>query len=271
MIALDAISKGFGGRLLLREASWRIGRGERIGLVGPNGAGKTTLCRILAGEEPPDAGHVHRDTGVSVGYLPQDVGGHEAGTVLAEALSGFEEVWRLEAELERLAGLMADPTAGEAATERYGEIQHRFEALGGYRLEAQAKVILGGLGFAPDDVHRSLAEFLGGWRMRAALARLLLLAPDLSSSTSRPTTSTSSRCSGWRDFSRRTRAVWSSSPTTGISSTVWSPPSRRWRTAPSPSTWATMIISSSSARRARPSSRRGRATRPSAWPRSSVS
>src|SRR6266571_4406629 len=116
MIALDAISKGFGGRLLLREASWRIGRGERIGLVGPNGAGKTTLCRILAGEAPP---------------------------------------------------------------ERYGEIQHRFEALGGYRLEAQAKVILGGLGFAPDDVHRSLAEFSGGWRMRAALARLLLLAPDL--------------------------------------------------------------------------------------------
>ena len=179
MIALDAISKGFGGRLLLREASWRIGRGERIGLVGPNGAGKTTLCRILAGEEPPDAGHVHRDTGVSVGYLPQDVGGHEAGTVLTEALSGFEEVWRLEAELERLAGVMADPTAGEAATERYGEIQHRFEALGGYRLEAQAKVILGGLGFAPDDVHRTLAEFSGGWRMRAALARLLLLAPDL--------------------------------------------------------------------------------------------
>ena len=179
MIALDAISKGFGGRPLLREASWRIGRGERIGLVGPNGAGKTTLCRILAGVEPPDAGRVHRDTGVSVGYLPQEVGGHAAGTVLAEALSGFEDVWQLEAELERLADLMADPAASEAVTERYGEIQHRFEALGGYRLEAQAKVILGGLGFATDDVHRPLAEFSGGWRMRAALARLLLLAPDL--------------------------------------------------------------------------------------------
>ncbi len=179
MIALDAISKGFGGRPLLREASWRIGRGERIGLVGPNGAGKTTLCRILAGVEPPDAGRVHRDTGVSVGYLPQEVGGHAAGTVLAEALSGFEDVWQLEAELERLADLMADPAASEAVTERYGEIQHRFEALGGYRLEAQAKVILGGLGFAADDVHRPLAEFSGGWRMRAALARLLLLAPDL--------------------------------------------------------------------------------------------
>jgi ATP-binding cassette, subfamily F, member 3 len=179
MIALDAVCKGFGGRALLREASWRIGRGERIGLVGPNGAGKTTLCRILAGVEAPDAGRVHRDTGVTVGYLPQEVGDTEAATVLAEALSGFDEVWRLEAELERLADLMAHPGAGQELTERYGEIQHRFEAMGGYRLEAQAKVILGGLGFAAEDAHRPLVEFSGGWRMRAALARLLLLAPDL--------------------------------------------------------------------------------------------
>jgi len=179
VIALDAVSKGFGGRALLRDASWRIGRGEHIGLVGPNGAGKTTLCRILAGVEEPDAGRVHRDTGVTVGYLPQEVGDTEAATVLAEALSGFDEVWRLEAELERLAELMAHPDASQELTLRYGEIQHRFEAMGGYRLEAQAKVILGGLGFAADDVHRPLVEFSGGWRMRAALARLLLLAPDL--------------------------------------------------------------------------------------------
>ena len=179
MIALETVSKGYGGQTLLTDCSWRIGRGERIGLVGPNGAGKTTLCRILAGVEEPDSGRVHTDTGVSVGYLAQDIASSEAPTVLAEALSGFDEVWRLEAQLERLAADMARPEAEPALLDRYGEVQHRFEALGGYRLEAQAKVILSGLGFKPQEVHRPLAQFSGGWRMRAALARLLLLRPDL--------------------------------------------------------------------------------------------
>jgi ATP-binding cassette subfamily F protein 3 len=179
MIALDAVSKGYGGQQLLQDCTWRIGRGERIGLVGPNGAGKTTLCRILAGVEETDAGRVHRDTGVTVGYLPQEVTTGEDRTVLAEALSGFDEVWRLEAELESLAARMAGPGAEPGLIDAYGEIQHRFEALGGYRLEAEAKIILGGLGFSPEGVHRPLAEFSGGWRMRAALARLLLLRPDL--------------------------------------------------------------------------------------------
>jgi ATP-binding cassette subfamily F protein 3 len=179
MIALDGISKRYGGQELLRELSWRIGRGERIGLVGPNGAGKTTLCRILAGVEEPDAGRVHRDSGVTVGYLPQEVAGGTERTVLAEALSGFDEVWRLEAELESLAAGMAGPAPEPGLTEAYGEVQHRFEALGGYRLEAQARIILDGLGFGADAIHRPLGEFSGGWRMRAALARLLLLRPDL--------------------------------------------------------------------------------------------
>jgi ATP-binding cassette, subfamily F, member 3 len=179
VIALEAVSKGYGGQELLRGCSWRVGRGERIGLVGPNGAGKTTLCRILAGVEEPDEGHVHLDSGVTVGYLPQEVAGGVDRTVLAEALSGFDEVWELEAELERLAEAMARPEADPGLTERYGEVQHRFEALGGYRLEAEAKMILGGLGFAPAGLHRPLGEFSGGWRMRAALARLLLLRPDL--------------------------------------------------------------------------------------------
>jgi len=179
VISLDAVSKGYGGQELLRGMAWRIGRGERIGLVGPNGAGKTTLCRILAGVEEPDAGRVHQDTGVTVGYLPQEVTGGEDRTVLAEALSGFDEVWRLEARLESLAARMAGPEAEPGLTDTYGEVQHRFEALGGYRLEAEAKIILDGLGFGADAIHRPLAEFSGGWRMRAALARLLLLRPDL--------------------------------------------------------------------------------------------
>jgi len=133
VIALDAVSKGYGGQSLLRAVSWRIGRGERIGLCGPNGTGKTTLCRILAGVEDPDSGRVHRDTGVSVGYLPQEVGASEAGTVLAEALSGFDEVWRLEAELERLAALMAAEDAGPELTEEQKE-QLYAESLRWYRL-----------------------------------------------------------------------------------------------------------------------------------------
>ncbi len=179
MIALESISKSYGGQSLLRDVSWRIGRGERIGLVGPNGAGKTTLCRILAGVEDPDAGRVHLDSGVTVGYLPQEVGAGAESTVLGEALSGFDRVWRLEAQLEDLAARMARPGADPALTEVYGEVQHRFETLGGYRLESQAKVILGGLGFKAEELHRPLTEFSGGWRMRAALGRLLLLRPDL--------------------------------------------------------------------------------------------
>jgi ATP-binding cassette subfamily F protein 3 len=151
---------------------------ERIGLVGPNGAGKTTICRILAGVDEPDTGRVSRGRSVTVGYLPQEVTGSAAGSVLAEALAGFEEVWALEREMETVARAL-ETTPSEALTARYGDLQHRFEALGGYRLESQAKAILSGLGFRPDELGRPLVEFSGGWRMRAALARLLLLGPSL--------------------------------------------------------------------------------------------
>jgi ATP-binding cassette subfamily F protein 3 len=178
VIQLDTIAKSYGGQRLFERLSWRIEPNQRIGLVGPNGAGKTTLCRILAGVEAPDAGRVVVDRGVSVGYLPQEVAGAADGSVLAEALSGFEDVWRLERELEAIAATLAtDPD--EALTARYGDLQHAFEARGGYHLEARAKVILGGLGFRPDDFHRPLVELSGGWRMRAALARLLLRQPSV--------------------------------------------------------------------------------------------
>jgi ATP-binding cassette subfamily F protein 3 len=186
LIQLEEISKGYGGQTLFRDVGWRIGDGERIGLVGPNGAGKTTLCRILAGIEEPDRGRVTRPRGTTVGYLPQEVaGGNDGGSVLAEALGGFEDVWRLEREMEEVAtALAAETTAADAGaldalTRRYGDLQHRFEALGGYRLETEGRAILGGLGFRAAEMTRPLAEFSGGWRMRAALARLLLLRPSV--------------------------------------------------------------------------------------------
>jgi ATP-binding cassette, subfamily F, member 3 len=178
VIQLGGVSKGFGGHVLFRDVDWDIGDRERIGLVGPNGAGKTTLCRILAGVDEPDTGQVSLPRSVSVGYLPQEAAGSVSGSVLAEALSGFDAVWALEREMEDVARAL-ETTPDDALTQRYGELQHRFDALGGYRLESQAKAILSGLGFRADELSRPLTEFSGGWRMRASLARLLLLAPSL--------------------------------------------------------------------------------------------
>src|SRR3990167_1784135 len=103
MIQLDAVSKSYAGQTVFRELSWRIPDGERIGLVGPNGSGKTTLCRLLAGVETPDAGRISRPRATTVGYLPQEVAGSAAGSILAEALAGFEDVWRVEREMEDAA------------------------------------------------------------------------------------------------------------------------------------------------------------------------
>jgi ATP-binding cassette subfamily F protein 3 len=178
VIQLEAVAKGFGGHALFRDVTWQIGLRERIGLVGPNGVGKTTLCRILAGQETPDAGRVSRPRATTVGYLPQEVGGAAAGSVLAEALSGFADVWALERAMEQVAAALA-VAPDDQLTGRYGDLQDRFEAAGGYHLESRARAILTGLGFRPDEVSRPLAEFSGGWRMRAALARLLLLSPSL--------------------------------------------------------------------------------------------
>jgi ATP-binding cassette subfamily F protein 3 len=178
LVQLEGVTKGYGARVLFRDVSWRIQRGERIGLVGPNGAGKTTLCRILTGLEDPDAGRLSRPRDASVGYLPQEVAVSGTGSVLEEALGGFEAVWALERELAELGAALAQ-TSSDALMARYGDLQHRFEALGGYRLESEARAVLSGLGFAVTDLERPLLEFSGGWRMRAALARLLLLRPSL--------------------------------------------------------------------------------------------
>ena len=178
VIQLEGVSKAYGDRVLFREVTWQLAGRERIGLVGPNGVGKTTLCRVLAGLDPPDTGRMSRGRETTVGYLPQEAAGEARGSVLGEALSGFPEVWEIERQLEDVAARL-HTEADEALTVRYGDLQHRFEALGGYRLETEARVVLSGLGFREGDFARPLAEFSGGWRMRAALTRLLLQGPTL--------------------------------------------------------------------------------------------
>jgi ATP-binding cassette, subfamily F, member 3 len=181
MIQVEAIAKAYAGQPILRDLSWRIPDRERIGLVGPNGAGKTTLCRLLAGVEEPDEGRIVRPRETTVGYLPQEAAGHPEGSVLAEVLAGFADVWQVEREMEEVAARLAAAAGAESAalTARYGDLQHRFEALGGYRLETEANAILSGLGFRPSEFTRPLSEFSGGWRMRAMLAGLLLQRPSL--------------------------------------------------------------------------------------------
>ena len=181
MIQIEEASKSFGAQTVFRDITWHITRGQRVGLVGPNGAGKTTLCRILIGDMDVDAGQVRRAKSTTIGYLPQEIAPAGDGTVLGHLLAGFPDVQRLEGELELLAAEMAEAENGasEDRMRRYGDLQHQYEALGGYSLEARAKAILSGLGFPPGNFHASLATLSGGWRTRVALGRLLLQSPDL--------------------------------------------------------------------------------------------
>ena len=183
MIQLDRVQRRFGPQLLFDGLTWMIPRAARLGLVGPNGAGKTTLLRLLAEQDQPDAGALRRAGSVRVGYLPQEVESVGSGSVLSTVLDGHGELRRLEEQLEaatrELAALAPGDPALPAESEAYGALRHRFEALGGDRLEADASAILSGLGIARARFHEPIAHLSGGWRMRVALARLLLARPDL--------------------------------------------------------------------------------------------
>src|SRR2546425_3685976 len=148
MISVEGIAKSFGGQVLFRDLSWRIADRERIGLVGPNGAGKTTLCRILAGLDEPDAGRVSRPRATTVGYLAQEAAASGEGSVLAEALAGFADVWALERDMEEVAAVRA-PAPAHALPARYGDLQHRFKAPGGDPLRRQAQASLAGRRLRP--------------------------------------------------------------------------------------------------------------------------
>jgi len=182
VIRFDSVSKNHGKQILFMEASASVNRGEKVGLVGPNGSGKSTLFRLLVGEEQPDGGNVVVDRGIRIGYFSQDVGDMSGRSVLAETMAGAGEVSDVARELHELEHKMADPACAdelEKIVERFGEVQARFDELGGYGLEARAREVLAGLGFRQAVMEDDVGKLSGGWKMRVALARILLMAPDL--------------------------------------------------------------------------------------------
>ena len=182
MIRLDNISKQNGQQILFIEASAALQKGEKIGLVGPNGAGKTTLFRMITGQEQPDEGQVFVDRGVSIGFFSQDVGEMAGRSAVSEVMDGAGAVSTVAAELKALETAMADPDQAddiENLIERFGEVQGRFEALDGYALESRAREVLAGLSFNPEMMDGDVGALSGGWKMRVALARILLMHPDV--------------------------------------------------------------------------------------------
>ncbi len=181
VLSASGLSKSHGNRTLFSNVTFELKGGRRVALVGGNGVGKTTLIEILLGRQDPDDGVVHRPRDLQIGYLPQDLVGDPSGTVLEEVLAGAGVLAEIADDLRRLEARLGDVDDPEhdRVVEQYGAAQSRFEQLGGYALESEAHRVLAGLGFAPADSSRQASELSGGWRMRMALARLLLSNPDV--------------------------------------------------------------------------------------------
>jgi len=182
MISFSKISKQYGKQILFVDASFQLNPGEKVGLVGPNGSGKTTLFRMIVGEETPDEGDVSVPKRLTIGYFRQDVEEMTGRSVIDEAILGSGRVGDLHHELEQLNHAMSDPSqAGDMdkILARFGEVQEEYEHLGGYALEAQAREVLHGLGFDEERIDGDVGALSGGWKMRVAMARVLLGRPDV--------------------------------------------------------------------------------------------
>src|SRR5580692_5201026 len=182
MISFSNINKQYGKQLIFVDASFQLNPGEKVGLVGPNGSGKTTLFRMIVGEEEPDEGTVTVPKRLHIGYFRQDVEEMKDRSVLDEAIAGSGRAGDLHHELEELQRAMEDPERAnemDRVLERFGEVQEEYEHLDGYALEAQAREVLHGLGFQDDQIDGDVGALSGGWKMRVALARVLLGRPDV--------------------------------------------------------------------------------------------
>jgi ATPase subunit of ABC transporter with duplicated ATPase domains len=182
MISFSNINKQYGRQLIFVDANFQLNPGEKVGLVGPNGSGKTTLFRMIVGEEAPDEGDVSVPRRLTIGYFRQDVEEMQGRSAIDEAIAGSGRLGDLHHELEALHLAMEDPAEAndmDRILARFGEVQEEYEHLGGYSLEAQAREVLHGLGFEDDQIDGDVGALSGGWKMRVALARVLLGRPDV--------------------------------------------------------------------------------------------
>jgi len=186
LIHFSNVTKQYGPRVLYKKASFQINAGEKVGLVGPNGAGKTTVFRVLVGEEGYDSGSISKSDKIRVGYFSQDIGEMKGRSALEEVKSAVGDLDKIQSELrdieKKLENSATEPVDDDVMTgwlERYGELQSLFDDIGGYSVESRAAEILTGLGIGPEDYHRPTESFSGGWKMRIALSKILLINPDL--------------------------------------------------------------------------------------------
>jgi ATPase subunit of ABC transporter with duplicated ATPase domains len=182
VISFSRVGKQYGKQILFVDTSFQLNPGEKVGLVGPNGAGKTTLFRMIVGEEFPDEGEVSVPKKLTIGYFRQDVEEMSGRSVLDEAIAGSGRVGDLHHELDALQHAMADPAQADDMDRilaRFGEVQEEYDHLGGYGLEAQAREVLHGLGFEDETIDGDVGKLSGGWKMRVAMARVLLGRPDV--------------------------------------------------------------------------------------------
>lgn len=182
MIQISNISKNYGGKILYKNASFQINAGEKIGLVGPNGAGKTTVFRLISGEEEPDEGSIVKTGKPVVGYFSQNIEEMSGRSAIEEVKSAVGDIQGVKERLSEIEQKLSEPLDDDEMAkilEEYGDLQSRFEHMGGYDIDSRAATILTGLGIGPEDYHRPTESFSGGWKMRIALAKILALQPDV--------------------------------------------------------------------------------------------